>query len=77
MMMVGSAFFDPGIVAAGIARNIWIVMLAKLSNTIIGKYGSSMKLLLLTPHVAPTFRQRSVGPSIVSQGTSEPRPTTQ
>jgi hypothetical protein len=71
-MMVGSALFDPSIVAAGIACNISIMMLAKVSNRIIGKYGSSMKLLLQTPHVAPTFRQRSIALSIVYRGTSVP-----
>jgi hypothetical protein len=46
-MMVGSAFF-----AVGIVRNASIIMLAKLSNTIIWKYASSMKLLLRTPCVS-------------------------
>jgi len=48
-MIVGSAFFDVTIVAVGIVRNASIIMLAKLSNTIIWKYASSMKLLLRTP----------------------------
>jgi hypothetical protein len=47
-MMVGSAFFDLNIVAVGVV-NASIIMLAKLSNTIIWKYASSMKLLLRTP----------------------------
>jgi hypothetical protein len=51
-MMVGSAFFDLNIVAVGIVRNVSIIILAKLSNTINGKYASSMKLLLRTPCVS-------------------------
>jgi hypothetical protein len=51
-MMVGSAFFDLNIVAVGIIRNASIIMLAKLSNTIIWKYASSMKLLLRTKRVS-------------------------
>ena len=47
-MMVGSAFLGLNIVAVGIVRNVSIIMLAKLSNTINGKYASSMKLLLRT-----------------------------
>jgi hypothetical protein len=45
MMMVGLAFLDLNIVAAGIVSNA-SMMLAKLSSTIIWKY--SMKLLLRT-----------------------------
>jgi hypothetical protein len=51
-MMVGSAFFDFNIVAVGIVRKASIIMLAKLSNTIIWKYASSMKLLLRAPCVS-------------------------
>jgi len=49
MMMVGLAFFDLNIVAAGIVSNA-PMMLAKLSSTIIWKY--SMKLLPRTPCVS-------------------------
>ena len=52
MMMVGLAFFNLGMVGAAFALNASIIMLAKLSITIIGKYASSMELLLRTPCAA-------------------------
>ena len=59
-MMVGSAFFDLNVVVVGIVRNVSTIMLAKLSNTINGKYASSMKLLLRTPRFSH-FEVASIG----------------